>query len=170
MLKKFFKCNCGKNDGENLIQSILKNKELPIEIKLFKLLKRDVDLLMELKNKKENKFGVTEPQMNVLWVLKMDDEKFTQADLSKKLNSSKANMSTLIDRMEKQDLIERVPDPNNKKVNNIILTKIGEKKIEEMFPSALKTAKNIFRNFTKEEKETLLLLLDKLRGNLNENL
>ncbi|OVE75048.1 hypothetical protein BVX95_00500 [archaeon D22] len=167
-IKEIFNCKlCEGKDEASLMENILSNKNIPIEMRLFKFLMRTGDLLKEFVKKKEDIVGLTHAQINVLWILRISEErKLTQNDITFRLKSSKANISTLLDRMEKLELIERKSNPDNKKINEVNLTEVGSNKIEEMVPKILPQMKEIFKGFSEQEKEQFLLLLNKLRGNL----
>jgi DNA-binding MarR family transcriptional regulator len=79
----------------------------------------------------ENALGpnLTEGQLNVLEVL-MTEEKMKPSDLLAHLNTTPAAVTTLLDRMEKNELIIRQRDEKDRRIVWIIPTELGRKECE----------------------------------------
>lgn len=164
-IKKYMACCHNKHDFFD--NCILKNKLLSLDGKALHSITRTGDQLKEFLNKKAEDLGVTLPQVHLLWVLNFGEHEYlTQAEISDKLNSSKANVSTLLERMEKLDLVRREKDDVNKKINKIFITKKGIKTITELQPKMNPIFDMIFKGISDAEKETLILVLLKVRDNI----
>ena len=73
---------------------------------------------------KDLNLDVTYEMVQVLAVLWRQNE-LNQQDIAEEVQKSKASVTPLIDNLCKRDLVERIPDPNNRRNNMIILTEKG---------------------------------------------
>jgi DNA-binding MarR family transcriptional regulator len=108
---------------------------------------------------------ITTEQWSVLACLWKKD-KVTQQELCQLTSKDKPSMTRLIDKLEKRNLVTRVPDHTDRRTNMIHLTNAGnalEAKATEIVQQvALKTLNNI----TEDELNTSRVVLKKIMANL----
>jgi DNA-binding MarR family transcriptional regulator len=63
----------------------------------------------------------------LLHVFEAGDEGIKMTDLAREITLSKAGLTSLVDRIEKRSLVQRVPDPDDRRALRVKLTKQGEK-------------------------------------------
>jgi len=85
-----------------------------------------------------------------------------QKSLGEKLLKSGGNITLVIDNLEKCDFVERQCDPNDRRAMLIFLTEKGKNFIEEFFPKHLEQIKAEFNVLSKNEKEELARICEKL--------
>ena len=69
------------------------------------------------------KYGITDAQFNVLIQLRYARQStLSQADLGRRLVVNKADMTGIVDRLEKAGLVERIDHPNDRRINIIRIT------------------------------------------------
>lgn len=56
-----------------------------------------------------------------------------QVDIAKRLRIEGPTLTRMLDTLEKDGLVERLPDPNDRRTNKLRLTPAGEKALEEIF-------------------------------------
>ncbi|MDM7998726.1 MAG: MarR family transcriptional regulator [Dehalococcoidia bacterium] len=100
-------------------------------------------------------------QAMVLYALKISPEPLTPSKLAKMLCREPHSMSALIDRMEKQGLIEKRHDLVPKNLVRVVVTPKGEEAFQRQRRANAVT--NITSILTEEERETLGRVADKLR-------
>ena len=112
-------------------------------------------------------FGLTEPQFGVLEVLgHLGPLTFT--DLSRKRLVSSGNMTCVVDNLEKEGLVERVRNTEDRREILVSLTSKGKKLFDEVFIQHAEYVVKIASVLTPDEQETLSLLLKKLGLSLAE--
>lgn len=114
--------------------------------------------------------GLTDVQFNVLSLLKHqsgDIGGLTQVDLSKMMLVNRANITTLIDRMEKVGLVVRKPVPNDRRYNIIELTPHGVEMYQKVSGIYKQKIGEIMHVLDDEELDSLKTILEKLRMNLD---
>lgn len=90
----------------------------------------------------------------------------TQKELVAELLLKPATLTLILQRMERDGLIERRPDPADQRVSRVFLTEKGKKLREPVLRALRKREAEILEGFTAEEKETLRCLLSRVRDNL----
>lgn len=114
---------------------------------------------------------VTDVQFNVLSLLRHQRDEsggLTQVELSRMMLVNRANITTLIDRMEKADLVKRVPVPNDRRYNTIQLTRHGDAMYTKIAGVYQEKITRIMEVLNKKEMKQLTDLLEKVRTNLDE--
>jgi MarR family transcriptional regulator, 2-MHQ and catechol-resistance regulon repressor len=85
-----------------------------------------------------------------------------QRSIGEKLLKSGGNITMVIDNLEKNELVERKPDPNDRRAVMIHLTEKGETFIREFFPEHLEKIKDEFSVLNKKELTQLAEICKKL--------
>ena len=99
-------------------------------------------------------YKITPPQFVALqWLF--EDGDMTIGELSNKMYLACSTTTDLVDRMEKNLLVERVKDPNDRRVVRIHLLEEGKRIIDEVIKKRQVYLEEILKNFSIEE--TLLL-------------
>ena len=114
--------------------------------------------------------GLTDVQFNVLSLLRHQSGEIgglTQVDLSKMMLVNRANITTLIDRMEKAGLVIRKPVPDDRRYNIIELTPYGHEMYQKVSGIYKGKVGEIMHVLNSEELESLKTILEKLRMNLD---
>ncbi len=115
-------------------------------------------------------FGLTDVQYNVLSLLRhqgAENGGLTQVELSRMMLVNRANITTLIDRMEKAGLVARRPVPDDRRYNVIQLTPHGQAmyiKVHEIYKVKIS---DIMSAIDRDELNALLSILEKIRNNLD---
>jgi DNA-binding MarR family transcriptional regulator len=100
-------------------------------------------------------------QAMVLYALKISPEPLTPSKLARMLCREQHSMSALIDRMEKQGLVEKRHDLPSKNLVRVVMTAKGEETFQ--LQRSVNAVTNITSGLSKEERETMGSCADKLR-------
>ncbi|KYG32472.1 MarR family transcriptional regulator [Alkalihalobacillus trypoxylicola] len=99
-------------------------------------------------------FPITPPQFIALqWLSENGD--LTIGELSSKMHLACSTTTDLIDRMEKNKLVERVKDQNDRRVVRIHMLNIGQEIIEEVVHQRQEYLREVLNNFSKEDVDFL---------------
>jgi MarR family 2-MHQ and catechol resistance regulon transcriptional repressor len=116
-------------------------------------------------------YDLTDVQYNVLSLLKHQSSEnggLTQVELSRMMLVNRANITTLIDRMEKAGLVARRPVPDDRRYNVIALTQHGIDMYQKVTGTYRKKVNEIMGVLSPEELESLKSILEKVRLNLDQ--
>ena len=106
--------------------------------------------------------GLTPAQFGVLEALYNKGD-LRIGELIEKVLTTSGNITVVIKNLEKDGLIKRMQDPEDRRSFLISLTDAGKKIIEDMFPDHIENIKSIFQVLTDDEKNTLKSILKKFR-------
>jgi len=115
--------------------------------------------------------GLTDVQFNVMMLLTYQSGSnggLSQAQLSDMMLVNRANITTLIDRMERAGLVVRTNADGDRRSNIIKMTSRGKKlfaRIEPQYAKKVKTTMDVLR--TAEQKK-LIVMLEEIRGKLSQ--
>ncbi|MFJ8262367.1 MarR family winged helix-turn-helix transcriptional regulator [Rummeliibacillus sp. NPDC094406] len=113
-------------------------------------------------------YTITPPQFIALqWLHELGD--MTIGDLSNKMYLAFSTTTDLVDRMERNDLLQRIRDNQDRRVVRIHLLKEGERIIEEVIEQRQNYLADIVKDFQSEEVQTLSILLSKLYKEMNQD-
>ena len=130
---------------------------------LWKQLTSTTENLEKSHAKRVSHLNLTNPQFNVLATLKSGGS-MSLRNISKKLNVTGANITCVMDNLQKRNFAERIPSKSDRRIINAKLTEEGEKILKEITPLYKQSINEETKNLTDEEKETLVKLLAKLRN------
>ena len=112
-----------------------------------------------------NSYTITPPQFIALqWLFEHGD--MTIGDLSNKMYLAFSTTTDLVDRMEKNELVVRIREEQDRRVVRIKLLKEGERIIEEVIEKRQEYLQNVLTEFNEEEVEQLSFLLEKMHTNM----
>ena len=86
----------------------------------------------------------------------------TQGEISQKVLKSGSNMTTVIDNVERDGLVRRERDANDRRVIHVHLTEAGSSKLEAVLPGHVAALVDEFSILSVKEQETLGELCKKL--------
>jgi DNA-binding MarR family transcriptional regulator len=162
-----------------------KDKKMSLEIELG--LKKPVALLAHeallstyytasnLRKKAEHflhPFGLTDVQFNLMMLLKHQSKPgdgLTQAQLSSMMLVNRANITALIDRMERAGFVERKQSTKDRRYNIVKLTDSGAKLIEKIEPLYAQEVQRIMAVLVEDDQKRLIGMLEKVRSNISSD-
>src|SRR5215212_9455452 len=86
----------------------------------------------------------------------------TQGDISAKVLKSGSNMTTVIDNLERDGLVRRERDAEDRRVIHVHLTEAGSSKLEAVLPGHIAALVEVFSVLSASEQESLGDLCRKL--------
>ncbi|HVC76647.1 MAG TPA: MarR family transcriptional regulator [Candidatus Micrarchaeaceae archaeon] len=109
--------------------------------------------------------GLSESRMGVLWRLR-DKDSITLGDLAQELDVSPRNITGLIDHLEADGFVERLPDPEDRRAIRVRLAAPGKQKLSDIKTEMGGQQHGLVANFTNDELQQLRHLCLKLARNL----
>jgi DNA-binding MarR family transcriptional regulator len=94
--------------------------------------------------------------------------KATPADLAEKTGVTRATITGLLDGLEKEGLVERRPDPENRRSIQVKLTAAGQEFLDRVRPGYCRWFTSVVEPLNQDERQQLLVLLEKIQVRLGE--
>jgi MarR family transcriptional regulator, organic hydroperoxide resistance regulator len=107
------------------------------------------------------KFNLTSMQVCML-ILVEPDQPRAMSSLAHVLRNDASNITGLVDRLQRQKLVERRDDPNDRRIKMISLTPQGKKTRAAILTSMQAAEGSMLKNLTAQEQVTIRNLLNKI--------
>lgn len=125
------------------------------------------DVFHQLTARYMARYGLSKSTLNILMLLRHGTTNGMQLhDLGELLLVSRANITGLIDHLEKRGYAKRVVNTSDRRARYARITKKGEALLDEFIPVHYCNIKRLLQGLKTEEKESLLNLLSKTRASL----
>ncbi|MGI0047250.1 MAG: MarR family winged helix-turn-helix transcriptional regulator [Nitrosotalea sp.] len=102
----------------------------------------------------KQKLGLTPSQWKVILALNMSDG-LSQKELADKIYVDTSTLVPIIDKMEKNGLLERKPDLKDRRHNRLFLTKKAESTVDSIVEEIIQLRKLIYKGISKDEQESM---------------
>ncbi|HEX5187614.1 MAG TPA: MarR family transcriptional regulator [Nitrososphaeraceae archaeon] len=115
-----------------------------------------------------HKVGMTLSQWRIINVL-ISFNGITQKEIADKLEMEAPSLIPVIDKLQSSELVERRPDPKDRRVNRIYLTKKAESLYEIMHECGLSIIKSATNGIEQDQLNFVIQYLDIIINNLINN-
>lgn len=112
-------------------------------------------------------FELTRPRYTLLRMLYLSpDQRLAQNRIAQALGVSGAYVTQLVDALELDGWVERVPDPSDRRITHARLTEAGRERCSTLVPAVLDYMLDSCSALTPDERDQLLALLSRVREHL----
>ncbi|MET8340319.1 MarR family transcriptional regulator [Streptosporangium canum] len=105
-------------------------------------------------------YGLTQQQGQLLCVLMA--QPYGMSELGAVLGLAKSSLTGLVDRSERNGLVQRTPDPHDSRAVRVALTGRGAKLAEEFYTETCRRIEDLTSGFAQAERDTLAVLLSRV--------
>src|SRR5512132_2478440 len=109
------------------------------------------------------RFGTTLPRFDLMAQLERHPEGLKMNELSRLLMVTGGNVTTIVDQLEKEGLVERLDEPADRRAFRIRLTPTGERTFAEMAGEHEEWVVGLLSGLSRREQDELLRLLAKAK-------
>lgn len=138
-------------------------KKYSLELKTMIVFRKAGKVISNKEEEVFNKYNITPTQFGVLDLLRAKEKLIVQ-DLIEKLFTTSGNITCVLANMEKNDLIKKEVNPDDKRSFLISLTSKGRNLIDELLVEHVENVNNIFSVLTTEDKENLIQIFKKFKN------
>jgi MarR family transcriptional regulator for hemolysin len=111
--------------------------------------------------------GITRSQWWALINISRDESKgLSQIELARVMDIGKVTLGGLIDRLEKNGLVVRIPDSEDRRSKRVQLSVKGKALLRRMETVGIEVNLQIMRGISPEEEQQLITILSKMKRNL----
>jgi len=129
------------------------------------LTSKSLERLAEVEIK--NRLSLTGSKWKIILALNLGDG-LSQKELAEKIYIDASTLVPIIDKMEQSGLVERKPDPKDRRNNRIFLTKKSESVVDSIIEIVLKVRKIVYKGLSQEEVESARITLKKIMDNADD--
>lgn len=110
--------------------------------------------------------GVSYARMRLLGALHWSRDPVIMSDLGVKLGVTPRNITKLVDALEGEGLLRRVPHPTDRRATLLEVTAEGERTAREEWAEHQRQASALFRGLPESEGRALMQIIDQLNAEL----
>ena len=141
---------------------------MPIEknkaaLELWEKLSKAYDKVRKVQSKQMFEKNLTAPQFGVLEVLSKSGP-VPLKKISEEMMVTGANITCVVDNLEKEGFVRRVPSKEDRRVILAELTQTGKAKIDSIIPEYSESMVTLTSVLSEHEQKELTRLLNKLQG------
>jgi DNA-binding MarR family transcriptional regulator len=103
------------------------------------------------------------PQQFGLLAFLWGEDGLSQTELAARSQIDRTTIGGIVDRLEKEGLVKRIPHPDDRRAYQVFLTAKGEALENELCTLAIRAQARVNTPLTAEEQATLIRLLEKIR-------
>lgn len=127
---------------------------------------RTGDMLWRAMRKHLRAHDLTPPALGVMIMLETAPEPMTMTEISREMVVTQANITGIIDTLEKREAVRRRPDPEDRRVSRIEITARGKALLSEVAPGYFSLLHSVYRDLAPQEGAVLGSALEKIRERL----
>ncbi|MEV7801479.1 MarR family transcriptional regulator [Microbispora sp. NPDC088329] len=105
-------------------------------------------------------YGLTQQQGQLLCVLMA--QPYGMSELGATLGLAKSSLTGLVDRSERNGLVQRTPDPQDSRAVRVSLTRQGAKLADEFYTETCRRVEELASGLAPAERDTLAALLGRV--------
>ena len=106
---------------------------------------------------------LTNEQFGLLYALSREDEEVIQQKMAEKLGKDKSAVLRIIDTLESKELVRRIPSQNDRRKNQLFVTKKGESVIKRFLEAEVSFSKEVLDGLSEDQVNNFFLVLNHIR-------
>jgi len=131
---------------------------------IWEKLSKAYDKMRRVQSKQMYGQNLTAPQFGVMEVLNRLGS-VPLKKVSEELMVTGANITCVVDNLEKEEFVKRVPSKEDRRVILAELTPKGKEKLDQIWPDYVKNMSSVTSVLNEQEQKELLKLLEKINVN-----
>lgn len=120
----------------------------------------------EIRNLLRENHGVTLPRFDLLAALDREPQGLTMGDLSKKLLVSNGNVTGIVERLQKEGLVQRQASESDRRTFRVYLTDRGQVIFQKLAKQHESWIDDLLGDLEEQDVHALSALMDKLKTSL----
>ncbi|KQY01625.1 MarR family transcriptional regulator [Massilia sp. Root133] len=145
--------------------------DAPLDLKLWlRLLSCTVRVENTIRSRLRTTFGITLPRFDLMAQLERHPDGLRMGELSKLMMVTGGNVTGIADQLEREELVLRVPDPQDGRAFVLKLTPRGRTAFAQMAAVHQGWVADLFGDVSPDDKARMIALLDTMKRQLNVQL
>lgn len=140
----------------------MKTTNIPLGTAVIGMLK-SIFRVLENRAAEQINIRLTMVQFGLLFAISEEKEEVILKDMAEKMGKDKSSILRMIDLLEKKELVRRVVDQNDRRKNQLLITKKGERYITEFLEIELKLNREIQEGLSDADIQTFYKVVNHLK-------
>lgn len=122
----------------------------------------------EIRSRLRATFDITLPRFDLMAQLERHPDGLRMGELSKRMMVTGGNITGITDQLEREQLVVRVTDPQDRRASSVQLTAAGRAAFNAMAAVHEGWIEELLQDFAGEDKAQLIVLLARMKEKLND--
>jgi MarR family transcriptional regulator for hemolysin len=141
----------------------MENQDKPLGMVIGKMMKETLRVLIK-RIEVKTEVNITIEQFWLLHTINKVENEVIQKDMAEIMGKDKSSILRMIDSLEKKDLVRRVVDLNDRRKNRIMVSKKGERVIEQFINIELELTNELIEGISREEWATFNRVVEHIQN------
>ncbi|SNT15987.1 DNA-binding transcriptional regulator, MarR family [Noviherbaspirillum humi] len=124
----------------------------------------------EIRGRLRGEFDITLPRFDLMAQLERHPEGLRMGELSRRMMVTGGNITSITDQLERENLVQRVPDPTDRRAYSVKLTPAGRRAFARMAQVHEAWIEELFSGIGAGDKDRLYGLLSRVKQELGRKL
>jgi DNA-binding MarR family transcriptional regulator len=133
----------------------------------LRMLSCTVRIENEIRSRLRTTFGITLPRFDLMAQLERHPQGLRMGELSRRMMVTGGNITGITDQLEQEQLVQRVPDPKDRRAYSVKLTPAGHRAFADMAVVHEGWIAELLKDISPDDKEQLIALLSSMKQHLN---
>jgi MarR family transcriptional regulator for hemolysin len=138
-------------------------QDKPIGMLIGKMMK-EVFRVMKKRASEQSEAKLTIDQFHFLRAISLEDEEVIQKDMAEIMGKDKSAILRTVDCLEKKELIRRVVDLNDRRKNRIMVSKKGERAVEQFKQVELELTNELMEGIDEADIEAFNRVISQIQN------
>lgn len=134
----------------------------------LRMLSCTVRIENEIRSRMRATFDITLPRFDLMAQLERHPDGLRMGELSKRMMVTGGNITGITDQLEQEKLVERMPDPKDRRVYTVKLTDAGRRAFARMAEVHEGWIAELLQDMSPDDKTQLIGLLSQMKQHLNK--
>jgi DNA-binding MarR family transcriptional regulator len=134
----------------------------------LRMLSCTVRIENEIRTRLRASFGITLPRFDLMAQLERHPDGLRMGELSRRMMVTGGNVTGITDQLEKEQLVQRVPDPHDRRAFTVKLTAAGRRAFAEMAAVHEAWIEELLQDIPGLDKAQMIALLATMKRHLDE--
>ena len=145
----------------------METSTVPLGMAVIEMLKPMFHVL-EIRTAKQTEIKLTMAQFGLLFTISQEKDEVILKDMAEKMGKDKSSILRMIDLLENKELVRRVVDQNDRRKNQLLVTKKGERFITEFRKIEFELNCELEEGLTDAEMQNFYKVVNHLKNKSNQ--
>lgn len=142
----------------------MKKHDLPLGMVVGRMM-REIFRVLKKRTIEQEKINLSIEQFGLLNAISMNESDVIQKDMANIMGKDKSAILRMIDSLEKKELVRRVVDKSDRRKNYIMVTKNGDRVVQQQLELQTELIKELQQGLTLTEINTFYKVVNHIRSN-----
>jgi MarR family transcriptional regulator for hemolysin len=145
----------------------METPKVPLGMTVIEMLK-PMFRVLETRAAKQTDIKLTIAQFGLLFNISREKDEVILKDMAEKMGKDKSAIMRMVDLLEKKELVRRVVDQNDRRKNQLLVTKKGERILADFHKIELELNCELMEGLSDDDMQTFYKVVNHIKGKADQ--